>query len=360
MINISIKNYYIPMPSNIYYWWNLGFLLGICLIFQIITGLFLSIFYENNMINSFERINHIERNINLGWLIRSIHANGASLFFVLIYLHIGRGLYFKSFYITTVWISGTIILLLLFITAFLGYVLPWGQIRFWGATVITNLLSSIPYVGNIITIWIWGNFSVNKATLMRFFTLHFLLPFLITFIIIIHIIFLHKNRSNNPLGSNKFIDKIPFHPYFSSKDLLRLIVVLVIILIIISIFPNMLIDPDNFSPANPIITPIHIQPEWYFLFAYAILRSIPNKLGGVIALLISILILIFLPIFYINNNSIKHNIINNFIFKIIFIIWIINFIFLTLIGRIPIEFPYEIITQIRRIIYFIFYIIFYI
>lgn len=345
------------MPSNIYYWWNFGSLLAICLIIQIISGLFLSIFYENNIYETFRRIRNIDRNINIGWLIRSLHANGASLFFIFIYLHIGRGLYFKSFYLKYVWWSGVTILLILFITAFIGYVLPWGQIRFWGATVITNLLSSIPYAGKIITLWLWGNFSVRKATLSRFFSLHFLLPFLLLALIILHILFLHNKGRSNPLGLNSNLDKLPFQPYFIIKDIMGIFFSLSFFILISIRLPTVFIDPDNFQIANPMVTPPHIQPEWYFLFAYAILRTIPNKLGGVLALIISILILLILPFFTFNNFN-KHNLFNKILFKIIFNLWIINFLYLSLIGAMPIEEPYILISKLRRIIYFLFYIIY--
>lgn len=343
------------MPSNLYYWWNFGSLLGLCLILQITTGVLLSIFYENNIHNRFDSINQIERNINIGWLVRSLHANGASAFFIIIYIHIGRGLFFKSFNLKKVWLTGVILLLILFLTSFIGYVLPWGQIRFWGATVITNLLTSIPYIGNIITIWLWGNFSIEKSTLIRFFSFHFTLPFIIIILIFLHIIFLHKKGSNNPLGSNSNIDKIPFQPYYVWKDLIGVIIYTLVFANLVLIFPYFLIDPDNFTPANPIVTPPHIQPEWYFLFAYAILRSTPNKLGGVLALVISIIILTFLP--FIKNTK-NNNLTNKFINKCIFFIWINNFIFLTIIGAIPIETPYIINSILRSITYFLIYTIF--
>lgn len=346
-----------PIPSNLYYWWNFGSLLGFCLLLQLSTGVFLSIFYENSIENSFNRIRQIERNINIGWLLRSIHANGASLFFILVYLHVGRGLYFKSFLLTKIWLSGVTILLFLFIIAFIGYVLPWGQIRFWGATVITNLLTSIPYIGNTITIWLWGGFSIEKATLIRFFRLHFLMPFILTGMVVLHIIFLHQKGSRNPLGHNSNIDKIPFQPFFVWKDIVGLTFCLVIFLTIVLIFPYALIDPDNFIPANPLVTPPHIQPEWYFLFAYAILRTIPNKLGGVTALIIAILILSFLPLLKTTNLK-YNNLKNKIIHKLFFFIWLNNFLYLTLIGSMPIEPPFNTTSIFRRLTYFILYSIF--
>jgi len=349
-----IKNNFTPLPSNIRFWWNFGSLIIICLILQLITGVFLSIYYENNIENTFDRIIHLEQNINKGWLIRSLHANGASFFFIFIYLHIARNLYFKSFNLSIVWLTGSLILILLFITAFIGYVLPWGQIRFWGATVITNLLSSIPYFGKTITTWIWGGFSVRKVTLIRFFSLHFIFPFLILRILIIHIFFLHIKLSNNPLGVNSKLDILPFIPFFLWKDLVRILIFFIRLLTLRTIFPCFFQDPDNFIFANPLATPSHIQPEWYFLFAYAILRTIPNKLGGVIALFISILILIIIPLL----NSLKFNNHAEYqvLFKILFSVWVLNFFFLRKLGRREIEFPFIELSQIRRLIYFRFFI----
>nr|QYC94845.1 cytochrome b [Amblyseius tsugawai] len=351
-----MKTFNSPMPSNINYWWNFGSLLGMTLIIQIISGLFLSMYFENSMMESFNSISQIERNINMGWLIRAIHANGASMFFIFIYLHISRGLYFKSFFnLQQVWMSGVTMLLILFMTAFIGYVLPWGQMSFWGATVITNLLSSIPYMGKTLTIWLWGNFSVSKATLLRFFSFHFLLPFVLTAFSMIHILFLHMKSSNNPLGVYSNLDKVPFHPFFSWKDLMGFMVCMNLYLLAILITPYFLMDPDNFIPANPLVTPPHIQPEWYFLFAYAILRTIPNKLGGVIALIMSIMILYTLPLF--NKNNFKKN---NFSYmslhKIMFFMWIMNFLFLTIMGAMPIEDPFTLTSEMSSLLYFFFYI----
>lgn len=285
----------LPTPSNISTLWNFGSLLGVCLTIQLITGVFLSIHYCPNIDSAFNRVAHICRDVNQGWLIRTLHANGASIFFVCLYVHAGRGIYYRSYNLIQTWIVGVIILFITIATAFLGYVLPWGQISFWGATVITNLLSAIPYLGTTIVQWIWGGFAVDNATLNRFFSFHFILPFVIIAIVIIHLLFLHQTGSNNPLGVKRNIDKIPFHPYFTFKDILGFIIIIIILTIISLIDPYVLGDPDNFTPANPLVTPVHIQPEWYFLFAYAILRSIPNKLGGVIALVISIAILLILP-----------------------------------------------------------------
>nr|YP_009755830.1 cytochrome b [Harpalus pensylvanicus]QIQ23144.1 cytochrome b [Harpalus pensylvanicus] len=344
----------LPTPSNISLWWNFGSLLGLCLIIQIITGLFLAMHYTANIDLAFNSVNHICRDVNYGWLLRTLHANGASFFFICIYLHIGRGMYYGSYKFTYTWMVGVIILFLVMGTAFMGYVLPWGQMSFWGATVITNLLSAIPYLGTMLVQWIWGGFAVDNATLTRFFTIHFLLPFIIMAMVMIHLLFLHQTGSNNPLGLNSNIDKIPFHPYFSFKDIMGFIMLMMMLTILTLLNPYYLGDPDNFIPANPLITPIHIQPEWYFLFAYAILRSIPNKLGGVIALLMSILILMILPFYNFNNfQSLKFYPINQIMFWFFFTIIIL----LTWIGMRPVEDPYILTGQILTILYFIYFLI---
>nr|WMQ77895.1 cytochrome b [Ourapteryx ebuleata] len=344
----------LPSPSNISSWWNFGSLLALCLITQIITGLFLTMYYTANIEMAFYSVNYICRNVNYGWLIRTLHANGASFFFICIYLHIGRGIYYESFNLKYTWMVGVIILFLLMATAFMGYVLPWGQMSFWGATVITNLLSAIPYLGTMLVNWIWGGFAVDNATLTRFYTFHFLLPFIVLMMTMIHLLFLHQTGSNNPLGLNSNLDKIPFHPFFTYKDLIGFIMLMFFLIMLTLINPYMLGDPDNFIPANPLVTPIHIQPEWYFLFAYAILRSIPNKLGGVIALVMSILILIILP-FTFNKKiqGIQFYPIN----QILFWTLIVMIILLTWIGARPVEDPYIITGQLLTFFYFSYFII---
>nr|YP_009123229.1 cytochrome b [Heliconius sara]AJM69958.1 cytochrome b [Heliconius sara] len=352
IINNSLID--LPSPSNISSWWNFGSLLALCLMIQIITGLFLTMYYSANIEISFYSVNYICRNVNYGWLIRTLHANGASFFFICIYFHIGRGIYYESFNLKLTWFVGVIILFLLMATAFMGYVLPWGQMSFWGATVITNLLSAIPYLGNMLVNWIWGGFAVDNATLTRFYTFHFLFPFIILMMTMIHLLFLHQTGSNNPLGINSNIDKIPFHPFFTFKDLIGFILLIFFLCMLTLINPYLLGDPDNFIPANPLVTPIHIQPEWYFLFAYAILRSIPNKLGGVIALVMSILILIILP-FSFNKKiqGIQFYPLNQMLFWLL----IITIILLTWIGARPVEMPYIITGQILTLIYFSYFII---
>nr|QWX94876.1 cytochrome b [Plaxiscelis pagana] len=344
----------LPSPSNISLWWNFGSLLGMCLMIQIITGIFLAMHYTANVELAFNSVVHICRDVNNGWLLRNTHANGASLFFICLYLHIGRGLYYSSYKLIMTWNVGVILLFLVMGTAFLGYVLPWGQMSLWGATVITNLLSAIPYLGNDIVKWLWGGFSVNNATLTRFFTLHFLMPFIIAAMVIIHLLFLHQTGSNNPLGVNSNYDKIPFHPYFSIKDIMGMIMTLTMFTLLVLLEPRLLGDPENFIPANPMVTPVHIQPEWYFLFAYAILRSIPNKLGGVIAMILSIAIIIILPI---TNKSKFQSMAFYPINKMMFWSFVTIIILLTWIGARPAEEPFITTGQLLTTMYFMYFLI---
>nr|YP_010977780.1 cytochrome b [Nurudea zhengii]UYG49500.1 cytochrome b [Nurudea zhengii] len=344
----------LPTPTNITFLWNFGSLLMICLINQIMTGLFLAFHYKTDTNLAFQSIINIHRNINFGWLIRSFHANGASMMFITMYIHISRSIYMNSFNLKLTWSIGVFLLLITMMTAFVGYVLPWGQMSFWGATVITNLLSAIPYLGNSIVIWIWGGFSINNATLTRFFSIHFILPFIICLMTFIHLFFLHLTGSNNPLGINSNFDKIMFSPYFIIKDLIGLIIFMWLFFMLTLIFPYLLNDHNNFIMANPMITPNHIQPEWYFLFSYSILRAIPNKLGGVIALLMSILILLILPL--LNN---KKFLTNKFypINKIMYWMFIMTFIILTWIGMQPVEYPFIMTGQLFTMIYFSYFIL---
>nr|WNH36947.1 cytochrome b [Coryphaenoides leptolepis] len=344
----------LPTPANISTLWNFGSLLGLCLITQILTGLFLAMHYTSDIQTAFTSVVHICRDVNYGWLIRNIHANGASFFFICLYLHIARGLYYGSYLYVETWNVGVVLYLLVMMTAFVGYVLPWGQMSFWGATVITNLMSAVPYVGNTLVQWIWGGFSVDNATLTRFFTFHFLLPFIVTAVVMIHLLFLHETGSTNPTGLNSDTDKIPFHPYFSYKDLLGAVALLVPLASITLFWPNMLGDPDNFIPANPLVTPPHIKPEWYFLFAYAILRSIPNKLGGVLALLLSILVLMVIPLLH---TSKQRGLTFRPLSQLLFWTLVADMLILTWIGGMPVEHPFTLIGQMASVLYFLLFLV---
>ncbi|YP_009705875.1 cytochrome b (mitochondrion) [Linepithema humile] len=351
MMNDSLLK--LPTPTNISYWWNFGSLLGMFLGIQIISGFILSMHYCPNTLMAFNSIIHIMQNVNYGWLMHNIHINGASMFFICMYTHIGRGLYYNSFMLKNTWMVGVSIFFISMATAFLGYVLPWGQMSFWGATVITNLVSTIPYMGTMIVQWLWGGFSINNATLNRFYSIHFILPFMILMMVLLHLFFLHNTGSSNPLGLNSNYNKIPFNSYFTLKDMFGFMIFLLIFTIIILQYPYMFSDPDNFIPANPMVTPVHIQPEWYFLFAYAILRSIPSKLGGVLALLMSIMILYIMPLMSTSMNTMGFYPFSQFLY------WtFINiFILLTWIGAQPIEYPYVHLSQILSLSYFLYFIL---
>ncbi|YP_009057587.1 cytochrome b (mitochondrion) [Passer montanus] len=339
----------LPTPPNISTWWNFGSLLGICLISQIVTGLLLAMHYTADTNLAFSSVAHMCRDVQFGWLIRNLHANGASFFFICIYLHIGRGLYYGSYLNKETWNIGVILLLTLMATAFVGYVLPWGQMSFWGATVITNLFSAIPYIGQTLVEWAWGGFSVDNPTLTRFFALHFLLPFLIVGLTLVHLTFLHETGSNNPLGIPSDCDKIPFHPYYTVKDILGFVLMLSLLVSLALFSPNLLGDPENFTPANPLVTPPHIKPEWYFLFAYAILRSIPNKLGGVLALAASILVLFLTPLLH---TSKFRSMTFRPLSQILFWALVANVLVLTWVGSQPVEHPFIIIGQLASLSYF--------
>jgi ubiquinol-cytochrome c reductase cytochrome b subunit len=344
----------LPTPRRIRTMWNFGSLLGVCLRVQLITGLFLAIHYSRDTSLAFNSVSHIIRDVNYGWALRIFHANGARIFFICLYLHISRGLYYASYSQRHVWMRGVTILFLLIATAFLGYVLPWGQMSFWGATVITNLFSAIPYLGEEIVYWLWGGFAVGQPTLRRFFALHFFLPFIIIGAVGVHLLFLHQKGSRNPLGVNRNFDKLLFHPYFSLKDVLGLFIFIFFYTYLCMVKPWDLGDPENFIPANPLVTPLHIQPEWYFLFAYAILRSIPNKLGGVLALVLSVAVLYVLPFFKLSRFK-------SLAFSPIFkkVIWGLFrlLLLLTWIGARPVEAPYVVLGQGLTAVYFSIFII---
>nr|APA38892.1 cytochrome b [Mammuthus primigenius]APA39114.1 cytochrome b [Mammuthus primigenius]AUF72716.1 cytochrome b [Mammuthus primigenius]AUF72781.1 cytochrome b [Mammuthus primigenius]AUF72807.1 cytochrome b [Mammuthus primigenius] len=339
----------LPTPSNISTWWNFGSLLGACLITQILTGLFLAMHYTPDTMTAFSSMSHICRDVNYGWIIRQLHSNGASIFFLCLYTHIGRNIYYGSYLYSETWNTGIMLLLITMATAFMGYVLPWGQMSFWGATVITNLFSAIPYIGTDLVEWIWGGFSVDKATLNRFFALHFILPFTMIALAGVHLTFLHETGSNNPLGLTSDSDKIPFHPYYTIKDFLGLLILISFLLLLALLSPDMLGDPDNYMPADPLNTPLHIKPEWYFLFAYAILRSVPNKLGGVLALLLSILVLGMMPLLH---TSKHRSMMLRPLSQVLFWTLATDLLMLTWIGSQPVDYPYIIIGQVASILYF--------
>nr|AFB20076.1 cytochrome b [Alcippe dubia]AHY88092.1 cytochrome b [Alcippe dubia] len=347
IINDSLID--LPTPSNISTWWNFGSLLGICLVTQIITGLLLATHYTADTNLAFDSVAHMCRNVQFGWLIRNLHANGASFFFICIYFHIGRGFYYGSYLNKETWNVGVVLLLTLMATAFVGYVLPWGQMSFWGATVITNLFSAIPYIGQTLVEWAWGGFSVDNPTLTRFFALHFLLPFVIAGLTLVHLTLLHETGSNNPLGIPSDCDKIPFHPYYSIKDFLGFALMFIPLATLALFAPNLLGDPENFTPANPLATPPHIKPEWYFLFAYAILRSIPNKLGGVLALAASVLVLFLMPLLH---TSKLRSMTFRPLSQILFWTLVANLLILTWVGSQPVEHPFIIIGQLASFTYF--------
>nr|BCG06070.1 cytochrome b [Hylobates lar] len=347
LINHSLID--LPTPSNISMWWNFGSLLGACLILQIITGLFLAMHYTPDASTAFSSVAHITRDVNYGWIIRYLHANGASMFFICLFLHIGRGLYYGSFLYLETWNIGIILLLATMATAFMGYVLPWGQMSFWGATVITNLLSAVPYIGTDLVQWVWGGYSVDNATLTRFFTFHFILPFIITALAALHLLFLHETGSNNPLGISSQPDKIAFHPYYTIKDILGLFLLLLMLMSLVLFSPDLLGDPDNYTQANPLNTPPHIKPEWYFLFAYAILRSVPNKLGGVLALLLSILILAMIPALH---TAKQQSMMFRPLSQLTYWLLVMNLLILTWIGGQPVSYPFITIGQVASALYF--------
>jgi len=353
-VDSHIINY--PTPVNLNYMWSFGSTAGLCLVIQIVTGIFLAMHYTPHIDYAFSSVEHIMRDVNNGWLIRYLHANGASMFFIVTYSHIFRGLYYGSYMNPRgpLWVSGVAILFIMMGTGFMGYVLPWGQMSFWGATVITNLASAIPVVGEPIVQWLWGGFSVDNATLNRFFSLHYLLPFLIVGLVIVHLSLLHTTGSNNPLGINKNIDTVSFYPYFYVKDLFAFLALVAFFSFFVFFYPNTLGHADNYIPANPLVTPAHIVPEWYFLPFYAILRSIPDKLGGVVAMVGAILILAVLPV--INTSEIRSSKFRP-IYGIAYWFLVSDFLLLGWIGQKPVETPYIEVGQVGTAFYFFFFIV---
>lgn len=340
-------------PNNFTYLWGFGSLALVILFIQIITGVFLAMHYKSDINLAFASVEYIIRDVQYGWLIRYIHSNGASFFFVVVYLHMLRNLLFGSYLYPRqlLWASGVIIFVLMIATAFFGYILPWGQMSYWAATVIISVFSAIPIIGNEIIYWLWGGFSVDDATLNRFFSLHYLFPFLILAMSILHLIFLHEFGSNNPMGVSFRSDGIFLTPYYVVKDMFGLNLILVILAFFIYSIPNYLGHPDNYILGNPLITPPHIVPEWYFLPLYAVLRSIPNKLLGVIGLAAAILVLLFLPLVVGKWNLIRSVYFKPFI-KILMVIFVINVLILGWIGGQPVIPPYYFIGQVSTFIYF--------
>nr|YP_008802523.1 apocytochrome b [Monomastix sp. OKE-1]AGZ90176.1 apocytochrome b [Monomastix sp. OKE-1] len=354
LVNDHLIEY--PTPTNLSYFWGFGSMAGICLLLQILTGVFLAMHYTPHVDLAFLSVEHIMRDVEGGWFLRYMHANGASMFFIVVYMHMFRGLYYGSYASPRefVWIVGVILFLLMIITAFIGYVLPWGQMSFWGATVITSLASAIPIVGDELTHWLWGGFSVDNATLNRFFSLHYLLPFLLVGISAVHIIALHQYGSNNPLGSLASVDKISFYPYFYVKDLVGWVAFALFFSFFVYFAPNLLGHPDNYIPANPMSTPAHIVPEWYFLPVYAILRSIPNKLGGVAAIGLVFVSLLALP--FLNTSEIRSSSFRP-IHKILFWFLGADCVLLGWIGCQPVEAPFVTIGQIASIFFFFYFLV---
>lgn len=346
--------YDLPAPLNLRVWWNFGSILGLCLIIQIVRGLILSLHYTAHVDMAFDAVIHIVRDVNKGWLVRRAHANGASIFFFCIYAHIGRGLYYGSYKYREVWNVGVLLYVLVIATAFLGYVLPWGQISYWGATVITSLLTAIPYVGEILVHWVWGGYSVSNATLVRFYSFHFILPFIIAAFRVVHLLFLHETGSNNPLGvsSNRIL--IRFHPFYTSKDLVGFLWLVLILLWLVCFYPELLGNVNNWIPADPIKTPLHIEPEWYFLFAYTILRSIPNKAGGALALVVSIIVLFLVPFLHTGKfRGLSYYPVSQIFFWVLINVWL----GLTWLGTCFPEYPFEEIGRILTCSYFMFVIL---
>ena len=362
MIDHSVVEY--PTPKNLSYWWNFGSLAGICLVLQIVTGIVLAMHYVPHETLAFTSVEHIMRDVNYGWLLRYAHANGASMFFVVVYVHIFRGLYFGSYTSPRelLWWLGIIILLLMMATAFMGYVLPWGQMSFWGATVITNLFSAIPIIGEHIVTWLWGGFAVGNPTLNRFFSLHYLLPFVIVGVVMLHLVALHQHGSNNPLGIDRKgpQDSIPFHPYYTVKDMFGLVIFMIVFAALIFYAPNLLGEPDNYIPANRLVTPAHIVPEWYFLPFYAILRSVPDllfipaKLAGVLCMFGAIILLFFLP--WLDTSKVRSARFRP-IFKQFYYILMIDVLALLWVGGQPPEGMALIIGRVATLYYFVHFLI---
>nr|YP_010996297.1 cytochrome b [Saccharomycopsis fibuligera]WPA89478.1 cytochrome b [Saccharomycopsis fibuligera] len=358
-VYLSLANSYLmdsPQPSSINYWWNLGSLLGLCLVIQMATGIFLAMHYSSNIELAFSSVEHIMRDVNGGWLIRYMHANGASFFFICLYLHMGKALYYGSYKSprTLVWVIGVIMFIATMATAFMGYCLVYGQMSHWGATVITNLLSAIPFMGQDIVPFMWGGFSVSNPTIQRFFALHYLLPFVLAALVMMHFMAFHVHGSSNPLGMTGNMDRMPMHPYFMFKDAITVFVFLFVFALFVFFSPNTTGHPDNYMPGNPLVTPASIVPEWYLLPFYAILRSIPDKLGGVIAMFGAILMLLMLPITdrsMVRGNSFK------VLSKFFFFLFVFNFMLLGHMGELHVEVPFIALGRNATMVYFAYFLV---
>ena len=358
-VYLSLVNSYIidsPQPSSINYWWNMGSLLGLCLVIQIVTGIFMAMHYSSNIELAFSSVEHIIRDVHNGYILRYLHANGASFFFMVMFMHMAKGLYYGSYRSPRVllWNVGVIIFILTIATAFLGYCCVYGQMSHWGALVITNLFSAIPFVGNDIVSWLWGGFSVSNPLIQRFFALHYLVPFIIAAMVIMHLMALHIHGSSNPLGITGNLDRIPMHSYFIFKDLVTVFLFMLILALFVFYSPNTLGHPDNYIPGNPLVTPASIVPEWYLLPFYAILRSIPDKLLGVILMFAAILVLLVLPF---TDRSVVRGNTFKVLSKFFFFIFVFNFVLLGQIGACHVEVPYVLMGQIATFIYFAYFLI---
>ncbi|OEJ67112.1 cytochrome b [Magnetovibrio blakemorei] len=342
-----------PTPKNLNYWWNFGSIAGIILVIMLVTGIFLAMNYQPNADVAFASVERIVRDVNYGWLLRYLHMNGASMFFIIVYIHMFRGMYFGSYKAPReiLWMVGVVIYLAMMATAFMGYVLPWGQMSFWGATVITNLFSAIPVIGDYIVVWIWGGFSVDMPTINRFFVWHYLLPMILVMLVVVHLWALHVHKSNNPLGIDIKTpqDLMPFHPFYTIKDLFGLGIFMIFFLFFVFFYPNFFGEPDNYIPANPMVTPPHILPEWYFLPFYAILRAVPDKLGGVIAMFAGVLILFVLP--WLDTSKVRSAAFRP-IFKQLFWIFVADCLFLGWLGARPAEGIYLVLSRLATGYYF--------
>nr|UPX89247.1 cytochrome b [Lithoredo abatanica] len=347
--------YDLPVPANLSYLWNFGSLLGCCLVLQITTGIFLAMHYTPYALEAFNSVISIMRDVKGGWVLRGFHANGASFFFIMIYVHIGRGLYYHSFCLKKTWVVGVHMFILLMLVAFTGYVLPWGQMSYWAATVITNLVTAVPMIGEVLVGYIWGAPTVCDATLKRFYVFHMYAPFLLALLSGVHMIYLHETGSGNPLGVSTDADSVPFHPYYTYKDLFGVVLFLGGISAVVLYSPDLFSDPENFIPADPTKTPIHIQPEWYFLFAYAILRSVPNKLGGVILLVLSVAVLYLMPLSLV---PMVKGCQFNYVAQVLFWLFVFNFVLLTYFGTCTVEYPFDQVPMVSTAFYFLFYVVF--